>query len=211
MIAVVCAVPAERRALAGLEGDDVSLHVTGMGTHAARRAGAIIAARPLAALVAAGFCGALDPALRVGDLIAAETVSDEAGGERFRAHPRLLAAAPGRRGELVSARRIARTPQDRRRLTGLAVDLESAALARAARGAGVPFLALRAVTDAAHHRLPDFDALMDASGRLTPGAGLRHFLRRPGELPALGRLGPASHTAGRALRAGVGELLGRLR
>ncbi len=93
----------------------------------------------------------------------------------------------------------------------MAVNLESAALARASRAAGVPFLALRAVTDEARHRLPDFDRLMDAAGRLTPGAGLLYFLRHPREVPALVRLGPAARVAGRALRAGLEQTLGRLR
>jgi adenosylhomocysteine nucleosidase len=211
VIAVVCAVPAERRALADLAGPDLSLHVSGMGPDAAGRAGAAIAGRPLRAIVAAGFCGALSPDLRVGDVVCAEEVREESTGERFAADPDLLAAAPGRRGALVSARRIARTPEDRARLDGLAVDLESAALARAAARAGVPFLALRAVTDETRHRLPDFDGLMDAAGRLAPGAGLLHFVLHPREIPALLRLAPAARTAGRSLREALGTLLERAR
>jgi adenosylhomocysteine nucleosidase len=211
VIAVVCAVPAERRALAGLAGPDLEIHVSGIGAAAAARAAADLTLRPLRGLVSAGFCGALSPELRVGDLVAADEVHDEATGERFAPDPAMLAAAPGARGTLVSARRLARTAADRARLQGLAVDLESAALARASRAAGVPFLALRAVTDETGHRLPDFDRLVDAAGRLTPGAGLLHFLRHPRELPALVRLGPAARKAGEALRAGLEQMLGRLR
>ena len=211
MIAVVCAVPAERRALAELAGPEVAIHVSGIGAAAAGRTGAEVTARPLRALVSAGFCGALSPELRVGDLVAPDEVRDQATGERFAPDPEMLAAAPGARGTLVSAVRLARTPADRARLEGVAVDMESAALARASRAAGVPFLALRAVTDETRHRLPDFDRLMDAAGRLTPGAGLLYFLRHPREVPALVRLGPAVREAGRALRAGLEQTLGRLR
>ncbi|WP_217921738.1 hypothetical protein [Miltoncostaea oceani] len=206
MIAVVCAVPAERRALAGLAGPDVTLHLSGIGAPAAARTARGLPAG-LRAIVSAGFCGALDPALRVGDLVAADVVADEGTGDRFPADPGLLAAAPGRRGTLVTAVRLARTPADRARLDGTAVDLESAALARAAAADGIPFLALRAVTDESRHRLPDFDRLMDAAGRLTPGAGLVHFVLHPREVPALLRLGPASRTAGRALHDGLESLL----
>jgi adenosylhomocysteine nucleosidase len=206
VIAVVCAVPAERRALAGLAGPDLTVRLSGIGAAAATRAAADLPAG-LRAIVAAGFCGALDPALRVGDLIAAEEVVDEASGERHRADPGLLRAAPGRRGTMVSAVRLARTPADRRRLEGTAVDMESAALARAAAASGTPFLALRAVTDETRHRLPDLDRVMDAAGRLTPGAGMAHFLLHPRELPALARLGPASRTASRSLREGLEGLL----
>jgi len=211
VIAVVCAVPAERRALADLAGPGLALHVSGIGAAAAARAGRAVTASPLSALVAAGFCGALSPDLRVGDLVCAERVRDEETGERFDADARLLDAAPGRRVTLVSARRIARAPGERARLDGLAVDLESASLARAAQAAGVPFIALRAVTDETRHRLPDFERMTDAAGRLTPGAGLLHFARHPREVPALARLVPAARTAGRALRAGVGQMLERLR
>lgn len=211
MIHVVCAVPAERRALAGLAGSGVELHVSGIGAEAAARTGAALLGEPRPrALVAAGFCGALRDDLRVGDLICAEEVLDEAGGERFAADPELLAAAPGRRGLLVSARRIARDRAERGRLEGLAVDMESAALARAARAAEVPFIALRAVTDETRHRLPDFERFLDAGGRLRPGAGLVHFLRRPAEVPALLRLGPAARAAGGSLRAGLARLLDTL-
>jgi adenosylhomocysteine nucleosidase len=211
VIAVVCAVPAERRALAELAGPELAIHVSGMGAAAAERTAAEVTARPLRALVSAGFCGALSPELRVGDLVAPDEVRDEASGETFAPDPEMLAAAPGARGTLVSSVRLARTPADRARLDGLAVDMESAALARASRAAGVPFLALRAVTDETRHRIPDFDRLMDAAGRLTPGAGLLYFLRHPRDVPALVRLGPAVREAGRALRAGLEQTLGRLR
>ena len=212
MIAVVCAVPAERRALSGLAGDGLAIHVSGMGAAAAERTAAELAAGDApTAIISAGFCGALADDLRVGDLVAAEAVLDERSGDRFAADPRLLDAAPGRRGVMVSAERIARTPADRARLDGLAVDLESAALARVAAAAGIPFLALRAVTDERRHRLPDFDRIMDAAGRLTPGAGLLHFVLHPREVPALLRLGPAARKAGQSLRQGIERLVEALR
>jgi adenosylhomocysteine nucleosidase len=205
---VVCALPAERRALREIARAGVEVHVSGMGAEAATRAAAALLARRPRALLSAGFCGALDPGLRVGDLVAAERVLDGGSGEFFAADPALLAAAPGRRGTLVSAPRLARTPAERARLAGTAVDLESAALARAAAAAGVPFLALRAVTDAARHRLPDFARMADDRGRLSARAGIRHLLRHPAELPGLIRLGPAARRAGRSLAGGVRAVVG---
>jgi len=208
-IALLCAVPAERRALAGLERPGVSLRSSGMGAEAADRAAAAVLAGGPRAVVAAGFCGALDPGLRVGDLVAAEAVADE-DGARFPADPALLAAAPGRRGVMVTARRLARTPADRARLDGLAVDLESAAIARRCAEAGVPFLALRAVTDEVGHVLPDFDRLMNAAGQLTPGLGLVHFALHPRQLAGLVRVGRGARRASGALADGIGQLLGRI-
>jgi nucleoside phosphorylase len=178
--------------------------------HAAERL--LAHAAPPLALVAAGFCGALDGGLRPGDLVAAERVVDEAGAA-FPADPGLLAAVPGRRGTLVSAVRVARTPVERERLRvlagpgALAVDLESAALARAAQRAGVPFLALRAVTDVVADRLPDLEALVDGDGRPRPAALVRHLVRRPADVVALARLGRGARRAGPALRRGLAPLV----
>jgi adenosylhomocysteine nucleosidase len=214
-VALVCALEAERRALRSLAGPGVELVCSGMGAAAAARAAESLLGRaaPPRALVAVGFCGALDPALRAGDLVAAERVLDERGGEALPADPALLAAAPGRRGTLVSAVRLVRAPAGRARLRALdggralAVDLESAALARAAAAAGVPFLALRAVTDAAGDRLPDLERLVDARGRPRPAALVRHLARRPADLAALARLGLGARKAGAALRGGLAALV----
>lgn len=205
----MCAVPAERRALRSLERPGVRVHLAGMGAAAAALAGAEVAAGRPRALLSVGFCGALDPGLAVGDLVAAERVLDEATGEGFAADPALLAAAPGRRGVIVSARRLARTPADRARLEGTAVDLESAALARAAGAQGVPFLALRAVTDTTRHRLPDFERIAAGADTMRPWRGVTYFLLRPQDLPRLARLGPAAARAGRALADGLEALLAR--
>ena len=199
--------PAERRALRRLERPGVELHLAGMGAAAAARAGAAIAAGRPRALLAVGFCGALDPSLRVGDVVAAERVLDEVTGDGFAADPALLAAAPGRRGVLVSARHIARAPGDRARLHGTAVDLESAALARAAAAAGVPFLALRAVTDTTRHRLPDFERMIGGGEGLRAWPTISHLIAHPSQLPQLARLGPAVTRAGRALAGGLERLL----
>jgi adenosylhomocysteine nucleosidase len=181
-----------------------------MGAAAAARAGAAIAAARPRAILAVGFCGALDPALAVGDLVAADEVVDEATGERFAADAALLAAAPGRRGVLVSARRIARLPEERAALEGAAVDLESAALARAAAAAGVPFLAVRAVTDTTRHRLPDFERMAAGADTLRPWRGVTYFVARPQELPRLIRVGAGARRAGRALADGLEPMLAEL-
>ena len=67
------------------------------------------------------------------------------------------------------------------------------------------------MTDERRHRLPDFDRIMDAAGRLTPGAGLLHFVLHPREVPALLRLGPAARKAGQSLRQGIERLVEALR
>jgi 4-hydroxy-3-methylbut-2-enyl diphosphate reductase len=138
----------EARALrAGAPGLDVQ--VCGVGQARARRAVERARERGAEAIVMAGFCGGLDPALAPGELLVATEV--RAGG-RAHAAPAaqaLLAALAdhgvrARPAVVVSTRRPA-VGRARRRLEGDAVDMESAALADAA--GDVPWAVLRAVLD----------------------------------------------------------------
>ena len=209
-IAVVCALEIERRALAGLERPGVEIHVSGMGADAARALGERLTQRPLRAVIATGFCGALVPRLEVGSVIVAERVVHENTGDVFEADNLMLAAAEGRRGTLVSAREVARTPADRAALQGLAVDLESAALARAAREADVPFIAIRAVSDRFRDRIPDILDMLDHVGRPDRRALVMFAARHPREIRRLVRLGRSAKRAGEGMADGVGALLTRL-
>lgn len=205
----MCAVPTERRWLETLVRPGVRLVASGIGGAAAtRRAEREVASGPPAALVSVGFCGALDRDLAVGDLVAAERVVDEATGEAFPADPALLARAPGRRGTILTTPRIVRTPAEKAAREGLACDMESAHIARAAAAAGVPFLALRAVTDDAGQTVPDFDLLTSAAGELSPMLAILRLVVHPADLGRLLRLWPASRRAGRALAGALRPVVG---
>jgi 4-hydroxy-3-methylbut-2-enyl diphosphate reductase len=127
----------------------LEVRVCGVGQARARRAVARARERGAEAIVMAGFCGGLDPALAPGDLLVATEVR---AGDR--AHPvpaadALLAAlaehgVAARPAVVVSTRRPV-LGRARRGLAGDAVDMESAALADAA--GDVPWAILRAVLD----------------------------------------------------------------
>jgi adenosylhomocysteine nucleosidase len=86
-----------------------------------------------------------------------------------------------------------------------AIDLESAAVARAATAAGLPFAVLRAICDEAGHALPlAAQVALDASGHIGFMRILAALLRQPNDifpLIALGRDAARARTA----------LLGRVR
>ena len=82
-IAIVCALEIERRALARLARPGVEIHASGMGPDAAAALGARLCDRPLRAMIAAGFCGALIPRVEPGTLILAERVVHENTGDVF--------------------------------------------------------------------------------------------------------------------------------
>ena len=107
-------------------------------------------------LICAGFAGGLDPRVRAGDLVVADNFSTPG----LRARAQAVAGEKPRRffGSLVSCEDPVETVKAKSALaleTGaLAVDMETAAVADACRDAGVPLLAVRAISDAAATPLP---------------------------------------------------------
>ncbi len=162
-----------------------------------RRTTALVeaAARRAKCLISFGIAGGLAPHLRPGDVIlSAEVIGD---GCRWRANERFLGQVGdlarligAAEGPIFGARDILATEGDKAqawRDTGaLAVDLESAIVARAAAAAGIPFLVLRTIADAAHRELPSA-ALIPLSQDGTPAFArvLGEVLRRPRQIAAL--------------------------
>jgi adenosylhomocysteine nucleosidase len=152
---------------------------------------------PPSALIGAGVAGGLSPALRPGAVVAAREVRAD-DGSAWPADAALLArAARGavRVGVLVSCARLSPTAAEKAALLAhhpgaenAAADVESSGWARAAARAGIPFLALRAVVDAADEDLPE--SVRRAWGDHGVDR-LRVVLRaifRPREIPELLRL-----------------------
>ena len=140
-----------------------------------------------------GICGALSPQLRVGDAILASEVI--AGQECFATHgswTRELSArlpdavvAPLAGTDAMSTDRGSKA-RLRAATRASAVDMESHIAARVARVHGVPFAALRVVSDAAHRTLPPAaHVALHPSGRIDMAAVLRSLLRAPLQIPAL--------------------------
>ncbi|GGG25256.1 hypothetical protein GCM10010964_11600 [Caldovatus sediminis] len=172
--------------------------------------------RAAAAVLSFGIAGALDPALRPGDLLVATELRG-AEGAPYPADPgwsAALAAATGARaGPFAGADAVVADAAAKRALrlaTGaLAVDLESGPAAAFAAARGLPFAALRAVADTAAERIPPAAlAGLTPEGRADPLAVLRALARRPGDLADLLRLAARSRAALAALRRAV-ALLGR--
>jgi adenosylhomocysteine nucleosidase len=165
---------------------DVAVRVSGVGREAARvAAGRLIDDVRPELVIAAGFCGALAPELRVGDVVTS---------------PRI-----------VTVDRIVATPTEKARLhaeSGAhAVDMESAAAEAVCRERSVPFLAVRAVSDTAAAALsPQLVRLLSGGGVSLPRVAAA-ILRRPAFLRELIRLGRDTGIATRELST---ALLARL-
>lgn len=152
-------------------------------------------------VIMAGLGGALAPELKVGDVVIQglpERVPVFSDGVRA--------------GRLTTATGIVAGPAEKAALfreTGaLAVDMETCRTEAWARETGVPFLAVRAISDTAHERLdPAVLGFVDSDGRPRIGRVLRHLAGHPTKLPAILRLGRASQFALSRLTATLEAIL----
>jgi adenosylhomocysteine nucleosidase len=146
-----------------------------------------------AMVISAGFAGGLDPQLRRGDILLADQLLDEAGGQwdidrRFLTAPAAHGVYVGR---LLTVDRVVRAPEEKlalgRRHAATACDMETLAVAEVCRRREVPLAAVRVINDAADDTLPpDVEKLLaqpTAAARL--GAALGSILKRPSSLKDL--------------------------
>ena len=177
----------------------VEIVVSGMGAAAAERAVKFkLGERRWRMVLTCGFAGGLSPGL------AAEQVIFDAD-ERFPLRQALLGAgaAPAR---FHCADRVAVTAREKatlREQTGAeAVEMESGVIRRLCREQGIPSATVRVISDTAQEDLPlDFNALMQADGRLSLGRLVTAVLCRPQKIPALMALGRRSKSAANQLAA----------
>ncbi len=175
-------------------------------------------------LFSSGIAGALDPALKAGDVvvhlshpIVPSEVEGRVSGAAVVARPstslgtngswedRLTAALPdAHHGLIIGQDHIAVSVAEKEALaaTGaLAVDMESHIAARVAARHGLPFMAIRTISDTAHDTLPPAALVgMNTDGSMALGKVLASLARHPTQLPALIRTGWSAEAAFRALR-----------
>jgi nucleoside phosphorylase len=180
---------------------------TGMGREAAGRSLEALEGRPLAGLISMGTCGALEAGLGRGDVVVAERVVCEGLGVEFDCQGELVDAAAaalgqgGRvvRGALLCRDAVASEPELKRLLAArygvVAVDMESGAVAAWAAGRGVPFLALKVVSDRAS------DWMLPLDGRGWLAEPVRRTLRLPRYLAGVARAAAGFRETLRGLEA----------
>ncbi len=209
-LGVVTGFAAEARCL-GQGG--VRVACAGASAERARAGAARLLGEGVSGLVSFGVAGGLQPGLTSGMLILADAVLAPSG-RRLPAtvdwHERLtaLAAAGDCKplcGPVVGSDHLVATTAAKQALfeaTGaVAVDMESHAVAEVAAAAGVPFLVVRAIADPFDQAIsPVAWSGLGPDGRIRPMAAMTGLLRRPGELPAVLRLGRQTARALAALR-----------
>ncbi|MGL4314623.1 MAG: phosphorylase [Sphingomonas sp.] len=171
----------------------------------------------VALILSCGIAGALDPALGVGDVVLhiPPFVPSDVEGRARGASPdarvsasldtnglwRLEKLLPeAHHGAILGQDHIAASPAEKARLhaaTGaLAVDMESHVAARVAQRHGLPFAAIRVISDTARDALPPAALVgMNPDGSMALGRVLASLARQPTQLPALIRIGRQSGKA----------------
>lgn len=126
-------------------------------------------------VVSAGFTGALVPGLRVAAVLEPVKVILATNGTAF-------GTGGAGNGVLVTAAALA-GPEEKRRLaerfSAEAVDMEAAAVARAAQAEGVRFRAVKAISDELDFPLPLAEGFIDARGEFQTLRFVLHLAKRP--------------------------------
>jgi adenosylhomocysteine nucleosidase len=150
-----------------------------------------LSASKLEAVVSVGYCGALTPEGREGQIIVATEVLDGPAGERF---PCLAPQTESdhQMGAIISQDCVANDCSAKKQLAqsgAVAVDMEAAGLAARTKRADLPFLCIKVVTDRADESFGlDLNAMRNPEGRIARGKIGVYALTHPQLIPELLRL-----------------------
>lgn len=219
-IGIVCGLKSEAAAVragmkaAGIDEEKVRIGVSGANAARAEEIAQGFLEDGAAAIVSAGLCGGLDPALKSGDVILGERVVS-AQGDIVIADKRLAAAADKfkpRHVAIFGSDEIVDSVEKKQalfqRYAAETVDMESHGAARSAAKAKVPFIAIRVVADAHDRALPKA-----ALRAVTPSGGvsvmnvLVDCVKSPQQFEQIALLGRDSGAATEALRRDFGGFL----
>lgn len=198
LIGIIAALPIEAKALTqqklqlgttvALE-NKMLLHIGGVGAQAAGTAAQKLIQCGANMLISWGTAGGLSPHVAAGTLILAERVLGQ--GQVFETNPivreRLranLAGLPIDCGTLMETVQIISSVSTKKQLfvfqRAVAVDMESAAIALAAKQAGLPFAVIRAIVDTADFALPPWlSTCLDSNGRIKIGQLVKYVCWNP--------------------------------
>lgn len=202
-------------------GQEILLLQSGMGMENAQRAVKYVDhphahdSGGLSGLLFLGFGGALTPGASIGDLIFCQKLfcNDVAyASQPYESDRHLLVMAQAAMkgspvrwviGTSLTVNQPATKPEVKANLNAhyhaQVVDMESYWVACSAVELGIPFLAVRAISDTSDELLPPFERFINARGDWLWKEALRYFWTRPGDLAAIPRIFRNSRLAGKNL------------
>lgn len=225
MIAFMCAMPMELRPLrrrlrlrkselgyAGWIGDrPVTAVITGIGTALAHAATVrLLDEVDVERVIVVGIAGAIENQTPIGALVLPELVVSGADGSEHRPTPLRVGNA---HGKLWTSDELLLDPAvlaDLRAHGVVALDMETAAIAKVCDEHDVPWSVVRAISDRAGDGTVDGETvgLTHPDGRPNVSAVARYLVRHPDALPRLVRLGKgAKLAAARAAETAINALI----
>lgn len=186
------------------EKGDLVVVCGGIGAGAARRAAeAAISTYQPAVIYSAGFAGALDSHLKVGDVLEPQSVVNVGDGSRT--------SIEGGKGVLVSFGSVADPGQKaklRESFGAQAVDMEAASVARVAEIHGATFRVIKAISDEFDFDFPSTERFIDLEGGFSEGRFALFAALRPWLWPKVIRLARNSSRAAGSLCEHLHDLAG---
>lgn len=174
----------------------------GIGVEAARRAAEAVIARHAPGLIySAGFAGALSAEMRVGEVLRPARVVNAGDGSSM--------ILDGGEGVLVTFGAIA-GPEQKKNLRqaygAQAVDMEAAAVARAAEARGVKFAAVKVISDEVDFAFPAMERFVTSTGEFSEWRFVMFAALRPWLWPRVIELARNSRRASRVLCEALAEI-----
>jgi adenosylhomocysteine nucleosidase len=185
---------------------------SGAGSENARTAAELLVTQGANQLISWGCAAALDLALQPGDLVLTSRCVNADGAvlnlnTYWVNHTQALLSKQllVNTGSLAESRHVVASSHDKvliAKTTGaIALDMETAAIARVAHKHDLPFLSVRAIADPLNMDLPKaVSHALNAQGEIVMGKLLSFLLLHPSELPGLIKLGLHFHAAKKTLK-----------
>lgn len=188
------------------ESDRAVVVCGGVGPEAARRATeAVISLYRPARIVSAGFAGALTKGLRVGEVFEARCIVDARDGSK--------AETGSGDGVLVSFSSVAGIEQKAKLASAYgaqAVDMEAAAVAKGAEARGLPFTAVKVISDELAFQMPPMERFIAADGSFQSGSFALYSALRPWTWATVFHLARNSSLAAGSLCVKLESMIARL-
>lgn len=184
----------------------VQVALTGIGGINAKKAARAALRWTPDICISSGLAGSLRVNYPIGQICAARDVVELETGRSVEADLGMLRQAERHGvaiiGKLLTSADMILSSEGKSRLgkMGEAVEMESFAVMTEAAAAGVPAIAIRAISDAADEDLPvDFGSMLDDGGNVNGSKVAMTVARAPHKLPALMRLAKNSRSASKKL------------
>jgi adenosylhomocysteine nucleosidase len=175
---------------------DVVATTTGIGTALASSATErLLDLAAFDRVMVVGIAGGVGSSVDIGDIVIPEVVVDGPGGNEYRPAP---INGPAPRGTIVTSDDFIVDPERLAALIAqgvIAVDMETGSVAAVCAQRGIPWSAVRAISDRAEDGDTEMIAMANPDGSPNAKAIARYFAKHPGRLPYMLKVGRGSMEA----------------